>query len=614
MKLPSISQIWADLHRTFLRFPMTVLGALVVTTVAITLIEHEGPDQPSILFSILLSGIVSLPLMTALKLTAESEVSGSGRRWGWQAIGVVLIVAYAFTVPTDLPRAPVVHLFRFLAFAVAALLALSYLPFRRQGHAHGFWEYNRALIFRTIIAGAFAVVLFAGLGLALAALDNLFGMDIPTKRYPELWVLILGLFAVPFVLSGIPEDLNNLDQAADYPRSLRIFGQYVLPPLVVVYFVILYAYIAKIVITWNWPQGWVGRLILGFSATGILALFVLNPLREKRETLWLQKASRWYYLILLPLIAVLFLALWRRISEYGLTESRYLGVALCVWLAFIAGYFLLSRSKSIKMIPASLCVLVLLISVGPWGMFSVSERNQVERLKATLETNSILVEGRIQKAPSPISTDDQARISGILSYLHEVHGFSAIEPWFAENLRADSADAGSRFKSPNEIADLMGIEFNPYWRPERERYFVVSVNLQTPIATAGYDHLVRAEYNGAAAKADPGKTPSTTEVISLADSVILRFTDDSDDSTRSSSEANPSITIPLRPLIDRIVTAHDATGGRPLSGDDATSEFETADARMKIVMIEGHFARQEDTVVVNSYYSALIFYSRGDER
>ncbi len=106
-------------------------------------------------------------------------------------------------------------------------------------------------------------------------------MNIPGKRYVELWILINGMFMTLFFLAGIPPDLDSLDASTDYPKSIRIFAQHILFPLVIVYLVILYAYLAKILIVWDWPQGWVSKLILGFSATGILSLLLLHPIRDR---------------------------------------------------------------------------------------------------------------------------------------------------------------------------------------------------------------------------------------------------------------------------------------------------------------------------------------------
>jgi hypothetical protein len=604
MKLPSIAQIWTEYNRTFRRFALTLVCAVIGTIAGIVLVENEASHEPSILYNILLSTILALPLLTALKLASEKENLDSGRGWTLQAIGVGLLVVYAFTVPVDLPRAPLFHLFRFFAFGIGCCLLFSFLPFRHKGQGGGFWQFNKIIVFRGILAGAFALVLYIGLALALAALDNLFGMDVPGKRYFEIWILILGLFVVPFILTGIPENLGKLDEAADYPRPLRVFGQYVLPPLVLVYFVILYAYIAKIIITWSWPQGWVGRLILGFSATGILALFVLDPIREKLETLWIKKASRWYYLILLPLIVVLFLALWRRISEYGLTEDRYLGLAIGVWLAFTAGYFLLSRSKSIKMIPASLCVLTFLISIGPWGMFSVSERSQVQRLKKILIADSILVNGMVQKAPSRVSYDDEVQISAILSYLHEVHGYSEIEPWFAETLPLDAAGTGNRFKSPADVAGLMGVKFNPYRTLGRSESFSVFADLCSPISISGFDDVIRVGYGSSGINADTSSPSAAIEIKTAAGSVIMKFA--------TGSTRIDTLVIPLRPLIDSVVVVHENVRNPHIPAEDATFEYETDGFKTKVVMLKGYFQRQDSAIVASSY-DALIFYSRNGE-
>ncbi|MBU1652493.1 DUF4153 domain-containing protein, partial [bacterium] len=309
MKLLSIGQIGAEYGRTIQRFPLVILSAIVASIVAIILIEFEELPQPPIPYSILLASILALPLLTTLTLTAEKSKLPIAKQWGLQALGIVLVIAYAFTVPTDLDSAPMIYLFRFFAFAVGLCLLFTVLSFRSKGQLNGFWQFNKIVVFRVILTGAFAAVLFAGLGLALAALDNLFGMNIPDQRYAELWILINGLFTVGYILAGIPDDLDALDSLPEYPKALKVFAQYVLAPLVLVYFVILYAYIAKIIVTWNWPQGWVGRLILGFSAAGILALFVLDPIKELMGQSWIKRTARWYYIILIPLVVVLFLAL-----------------------------------------------------------------------------------------------------------------------------------------------------------------------------------------------------------------------------------------------------------------------------------------------------------------
>ncbi len=494
MKLPSVQQILQDATHTIQRFPFVLLNAVLGTITAVILIDYEGPDQPTVLFKILLATILGIPLLTGFALFSEKKKWGKGRAIALQIFGLLLLVGYGCSVPSDLVDAPAIHILRLLMIAVALHLFVSFAPFSGSGEINGFWHYNKILLLRLIITAVYTVVLYAGLALALAALDNLFGMDVPGKRYAELWIIILGLFTTWAFLAGIPEDLSPLEGSTDYPKGIKIFAQYILFPLVLIYLVILYAYMAKILIAWDWPQGWVSRLILGFATTGIFSLLLLYPIRERAENIWIKKASRWLYVLMIPLVIMLLLALWRRISEYGITESRYIAIILGFWLGSIVVYFILSRKKSIKTIPISLCVLALIISFGPWSAFSVSEKSQVDRLQDFLTKNNILVDSRVQKAPATVPQDDILQISSIIAYLHDIHGYDRIQPWFRESLKEDSLGARFKFIEPAEVTEMMGIEYvKVRYTAAGDNIFFRS-NQAGLIEIQGYDRMIRGQY------------------------------------------------------------------------------------------------------------------------
>ena len=494
VKLPSLQQVLQDAVRTFKRFPLVLINATIGTVCAVILIDHEGPAQATVLFNILLATILGIPLLTGLALPSEKKKLAKGLAIGLQVIGIALLVAYGCTVPSDLGEAPSIHILRFLIIAAALHLFVAFAPYYGPDEVNGFWHYNKTLLIRIITTLVYSVVLYAGLSLALAALDNLFGINIPGKRYAELWFIILGLFNTWSFLAGIPENLDKLEESTDYPREIKIFAQYILFPLVLVYLIILYAYMTKILISWNWPQGWVSRLILGFSTAGIFSLLLLYPIREKAENKWIKTASRWFYVVMIPVVIMLLLALWRRISEYGITEARYIAVVLGLWLGGIVIYFILSNKKSIKAFPISLCVLALIISFGPWGAFRVSERSQVHRLQGFLTKNQILVNDRIQKASTAASQEDSRQISSILSYLHDIHGYDRIQPWFQESLKEDSVGGGLRPKGPGQVAQLMGIEYARASYSAAGNDIWLRSDQKPAIDIDGYDRMIRQQY------------------------------------------------------------------------------------------------------------------------
>ena len=494
MKLPSVQQILQDAVRTFLRFPFVLINAAIGTIAVVVVIDHEGPPQATVLFKIILAAVLGISLLTGFILLADKKKWSRGMALGLQIIGILLLVGYGCTVPSDLMDAPAIHVLRMLLIAVALHLFVAFAPFTGRGEINGFWHYNKTLLLRVIVTGVYTVVLYAGLALALAALDNLFGMNVPEKRYAELWFIILGLFATWSFLAGIPENLDQMETSTDYPKGIKIFAQYILFPLVLVYLVILYAYLAKILIAWDWPQGWVSRLILGFATTGIFSLLLLYPIRERTENAWIKKASSWFYVVLIPLVIMLLLALWRRISEYGITEGRYLGIVLGIWLGGIVLYFILSKSKSIKAIPVSMCVLALLISFGPWGIFSVSEKSQVDRLQELFMKNSILVNGQVQIAPATVPQNDVRQVSSIISYLHDIHGYDRIQPWFKTSLREDSAGTRLKYNDPAHVAKLMGIEYVNVWYSASQDDIWYGSNQAGVIDVRDYDRMIRGRH------------------------------------------------------------------------------------------------------------------------
>ena len=416
MKLPSLRQILTEFKRICIRFPLPVIAAVVGTAAALVAIEKEGSSQSEPFVKLLMVCVLGFPLLLGLTLIAEKRNWTKPLRLASQAAGLLLMIAYAFTLPAVMDGSPAFHIIRFLMLGAAMILFLSVGPFAGSREQNGFWHYNKELIFRAALTLFYAIVLQIGFSVALAALDQLFGIKIPGERYGELWVVIVGLFSTSFFLAGMPTDLNTLEQEGVYPKSLKIFAQYILSAVVLVYLVILYAYLAKIVLAWSWPKGWVSGLILGFSATGIASLLLLWPIRAQTENRWGRIVWRWFFVALIPVAAMLPLAVWRRIADYGITESRYLGLAVSLYLILIIGYFILGRKKDIKVIPGLLAIFALLVSLGPWSSFSVSEKSQTQRLQTLLTANTILVDGQVRPGTA-VSDENAVQISSIVAYL-----------------------------------------------------------------------------------------------------------------------------------------------------------------------------------------------------
>ena len=279
---------------------------------------------------------------------------------------------------------------RYFQLSGALHLGVAFLPFVGAAESVAFWQYNRRLFLGFLRAVVFSGVLFVGIAIALGALDHLFGVDIDGETYLRIWLIIAFVVNTWIFLAAVPEDLAALGNETDYPRGLKVFAQYILTPLAFTYLIILLAYLIKIVAGGEWPSGWIGWLVASVSVTGILGYLLVHPLRSDPEEGWIRTYARWLFVGLIPAALMLLVAFWKRILPYGLTEPRTLGLILGVWLLGIAVLFAVRSGASIRIIPVTLSVLLLLTLYGPLSLTGASISSQGRRLAEMLHsTDSI---------------------------------------------------------------------------------------------------------------------------------------------------------------------------------------------------------------------------------
>jgi hypothetical protein len=468
MKLPSVRIMLIAARQTLARFPFSIGFAVVGSLAALIVVDRNinVEDPWFALNNVFVASTLGIALCAAGVFAGERRGTARGRLFLIQGLLALVVAGYGFTLPRDIYSPPYIFGIRHWLLLLSVHLLVAFSAFTRRGETQGFWQFNKNLFLRLLVTFLYTGVLQLGLSVALAAANHLFELEVRPERYLELWIMLLGVFNTWFFFSGVPERLDELETDTSYPRGLKLFTQYVLLPLVVVYLAILYAYVVKIVATWDWPKGWVANLVLGFSVTGVFSLLLVHPLVHRGEERWILRFSRWFYIAEIPLVAVLLLAIGRRVQEYGMTENRYFVVLMGLWLGVMTIYFLFRRSASIKVIPASLCALAFLSSVGPWSAFEVSERSQLSRLTVRMGAAQILVDGKIARQAQMVSAEDAREISAGVTYLLEIHGTKPLQPWFTEDLdslAAAMSTPASRYERrlPRRVLASMGIQYVP---------------------------------------------------------------------------------------------------------------------------------------------------------
>lgn len=458
-KIFSIDNIVEKMRIAAVRFPLVFLLAFFATVIGLYLV---GGNHEEIWGKFLLMAISGTFLFLGSAIFSEDKKNMKNVKIYSNLAVVFILFAYWYFFPKNINDYQEIHTIKTFFLNLSAIFFVLLAPVLKNGYLNGFWQWVKKLFFRFVFTFISSFTLFIGTALSLASINFLFGVNINEEWYVRLWIIVVGLISTSVFMAGIPRDFVALDKEKDYPTVVRIFSQYILLPLIILYALILYAYGAKIVFTWNWPEGTVSYLVLVFSLIGIVAMLLLYP--EKERMSWIGKVSKIFYVTLIPLIVLLFGAIYVRIHTYGLTANRLMVVILGFWLTGLSIYFIFTKKYNIKMVPATLLFLIIFFGFGPWNIFSVSGSSQTKKLGKILVEKNILVNGKISsRGKDAIDKNDYSQIRSILDYLYSIDEMDKVEKWIPEGMEISKE---SPYESADSIFFTMGIT-----EKETERLF-----------------------------------------------------------------------------------------------------------------------------------------------
>jgi hypothetical protein len=611
--LPSIQQITAKASATIRRFPWVLIFAILGTFGVIYLVDLSWDQREGhyLIKNFCWIAALSISFFTAVAVAGESRQWKRGTQWLAGSAAVVLLAIYYLSLPEDFEPSGSESFYRYLLFFVASHFLVSFAPYTDMSgdKVRDFWAFNKTLFLRILLTALYVGVLFNGLSIAMYALEVLLEFDIATVRYFQLAIFLNGIFGTWFFLAGVPQPGQLTDDEKAYPKGLRIFVQYVLIPLIVVYIVILYLYMGKILIEWEWPTGWVSYLVLNFSIAGILGLLLLYPIQDEEEHKWIYLYSRIYYYALIPLVVLLMLSIWVRISEYGVTVNRYYVATLAVWLAGLVAYFIISKRKDIRVIPFSLFLVMMSISFGPLSAFSVSERSQVNRLERNLEKHGLLNDnGTVSRAEGEIPFQDRKQISSGINYLLELKGVESVQPFFDQNLNEvlENKDSIQVVSDAEALTDLIGIDYVYDWEMEEDgtsefTTFNVEKSKESPVPLEGYDHYI----------GDIGVWYGPMEFETEIDgrALTISFSNETLELRIVYRSTETDLLFDLKPFIETLP----ATGAdriQYLSADRLTIESESEAGNMKVKLVFNSLGGQwQDDEIINVNMNFGLYFS-----
>ena len=435
------------LQTAITRFPLTfacIVGVAVLFVSAI----HTNTDN--IYTKWIMGGIVSAFASLSFYLFAENRLGKLvANAVNIPLIGLIIwLFSYFSKNITDANAA------QFVMLTVSFFLALFFAGYLTEKNSLHWWDNLQKTLFHLIISAFFAGILMGGLSLALVSLDKLFGLKIDDKMFAYLAVFCFVLFMPSYFLSQLSEKTASDESfSISYPAIFKILGLYILLPILAIYTLILYGYLFKIIASWELPNGWVSWLVSIVGLAGFLTIVLIHPIAPPppkggisaslNKTDAVSKSVskspfgglggfflRFFPLILLPLLVLMFVGIVRRFSDYGITINRLLVLILNIWFFGISIYLFISHSRQPKWILISFAIVAFLSAVGPWSVVNVTEKSLKKEFSALLTeagwTNS--KENQIKT----LDKEKQTRLYDVAYYLQRTYGIESIRPMFSE--------------------------------------------------------------------------------------------------------------------------------------------------------------------------------------
>ena len=253
------------------------------------------------------------------------------------------------------------------------------------------WSAARALLVAGILYLLYAAIVYT--------IKSLF--DIPHKTWDGWYeqaalLFFCGLAPVLFFA------MEDHPAPVEIRRFWAVLLNWVLTPALLIYTVVLYVYAAKILFTWNLPKGGVAIMVTVF--------FVIFLLAKMLQMLTEPQPFKWFYdrfgLFVLPLLALFWTGVARRLADYGLTESRYyLLLVGALMTACVLVFLFRNRRGYFALAAGALAVVLLTVLVPGLRGERIAQRAQIQRVRTIATQLDRLNDDGTLRLPEPDPTD-----------------------------------------------------------------------------------------------------------------------------------------------------------------------------------------------------------------
>ena len=214
-------------------------------------------------------------------------------------------------------------------------------------------------------------ILASGVAIILFIFDALI-LDATSKYISNIEILIAGFFYSTEIIYS----LINLEE--EVHKFFKNLVKYVLMPLLISAFIIIYLYIIKILVLRDIPKNTIFRIATGLFLIGGFIWTVMNYFKEEGL---MYKISTKLPIVFSPFIILQIYTLSVRISQKGMTPLRYAGIVFIIFEICYILCYIFKNKKIQNLIFVADALLIISILIPGINAFDVSDFSQIKILK-----------------------------------------------------------------------------------------------------------------------------------------------------------------------------------------------------------------------------------------
>ena len=294
-------------------------------------------------------------------------------RFSW----IVPLVALAIIGMTNDSAAFYLTSPKFLGANFIALLVLLGFPFEKNNQ--GFTYRNFTNLFHLGLATAVWLLVFGLVAAILFTITTLFNVEFSYSFYSHFYPS-LGIFTQPLFFLVFQQRQAKSEMTLN--RIFEILVNFVLAPALMIFTVLLYAYVVQIIFEGVLPKGMLANITLPYLLGG-LGVYALRSICAKAR--WETFFKFYPYLAIVPIV-LLWLAIDRRISAYAWTEQRIYLVALATAITIAYAILIVPKARQYRLISGVVMVAIFAMTwvVNPQEIAYQSQAERFEHLLTKL--------------------------------------------------------------------------------------------------------------------------------------------------------------------------------------------------------------------------------------